>query len=290
MFNIPFVFRGGFNSNNPAPIYGTAEAILWVDSQQYVYSDNGVTPAVYGQDVKQWNDLTIYHNNVTGATSFIPMFSGSSFSPSGSSATFPYLQFNELHQDSLDAPKSNSLMTMTSGFTLFFVMRKNNTGAWSPGPNPIVEWNDSWSTPTEGFGVDGNSSPTTLDCWYYSNAAEQITISIPWGSGGINASNYYYYTVRMSADTSASTGTCIFNGYAGSTLKDTVTNTTGNTYMKKPTTSTAKFSIASGYQSGSRVQTSEIDVAEVILYNGALSDAQLTSVWNYFKTKYGFTT
>lgn len=290
MFNIPFVFRGGLITSAPIPQFGSAEAIVWLDSTQYVYQDNGVTPAPFGVDVKQWNDLTVYKNNVTGSTNFIPLYSGSTFSPSGSTAVFPYLEFNELHEDDLAAPKSDSLMSTTSGFTLFFIIKKNNTGAWSPGSNPIVQWNDSWTTPIEGFGVDGNSSPTALDCWYYSNAAQKITVSIPWGSGGIDEESFYYYTVRMSADTSATTGTCVVNAYAGTTLKDTVTNTTGNTYMKKPTTNTVKFSVASGFNSGTRIQTSEIDVVEIILYNGALSNSDLQSVWDYFKTKYGFTT
>ena len=286
MFNIPFVFRGANTASGVPPLIGNAEAIVWLDAAQLVYKDNGVTPAVYGDDIKQWNDLTSYKNNVTGTTNFIPMYSGITFTPSGSTSIFPYVQFNELHEDNLSAAKSNSLMTMTSGFTLFFVIRRNTTGAWSPGANPVIQWNDSWTTPTEGFGVDGDSVPNNLDCFYYSNSAVKTVISIPWGSGGNNEENFYYYTVRFSANTALGTG--VINGYSGKVLKDTASNTVGNVFMKKPTTNTVKFSIASGFDNGVRTQTSELDVTEVILYNDALDNSGLQVVWNYLITKYGF--
>lgn len=143
MFNIPFIYRGGFDGGDPLPLYGTAEAIIWLDADQYVYKDYGVTSASFGNDVFQWNDLTSYRNNVTGSTTETPLYSGITFAPSGSTSVFPYIEFNETNQDYLAVKSSASLQSISSGYTLFFVMRKNATGTWSPGDNPIIEWNDS---------------------------------------------------------------------------------------------------------------------------------------------------
>ena len=54
--------------------------------------------------------------------------------------------------------------------------------------------------------------------------------------------------------------------------------------------SNTKLNIAGGFNGTTFAQASAIDVAEVLIYDGAVPNAGLTTVWNYFKTKYGFTT
>jgi hypothetical protein len=82
-------------------------------------------------------------------------------------------------------------------------------------------------------------------------------------------------------------GTC--TGYAGATLKSTAIAGGGNKKMM-PVSSTAKLYIAGGYNGSTYAQASAIDVAEVLIYDGAVPNAGLITVWNYFKSKYGFTT
>lgn len=283
MFNIPFIFRDGYIGGSVLPIFGDAKAIVWLDAQKSVYSDYGLTPAGSGSEIKQWNDQTSYANNVTGQTSDTPNYGSISFSPSGSTALFPYVEFNETDNDFL-ATKINppSLTAITSGFTLFMVMRRNPGGAWSPGDNPIVEWNASWTSSDEGFGIDGDSTPSVLQCWYENNSINRTSIDIPWGSGGIDSTKFYYYTYRMSA------GTC--TGYVGQTLKAGPTLAIGsNKTMRTPNpVNKPKLYICSGFDGTTFKQSSMIDMTELIIYNNALSDSNMSSVWKYLRQKYGF--
>ena len=82
-----------------------------------------------------------------------------------------------------------------------------------------------------------------------------------------------------------SAGTC--TGYVGSTLKDTKIAVGFNKTMKA-VSSNGKFSIAGGYNGATFAQATAIDVAEVLLYDGAVPNSGLVTVWNYFKSKYGF--
>jgi hypothetical protein len=55
-----------------------------------------------------------------------------------------------------------------------------------------------------------------------------------------------------------------------------------------PVSSNAKFNIAACFDETIYKQGAPIDVAEVLVYDGAVPDSGLITVWNYFKSKYGF--
>jgi hypothetical protein len=280
MFNIPFNFREGYSSGDPIPVFGSARAILWVDSLKGVFNGLPYSGATLNNtDIRLWQDQTIYGNNVTATTINSPSYSATTFAPYGTSANFPFIQFNDSNGEYMAAPNSPSLQGITSGFTVFIVMRKNPLRTWSSG-NPIIEYNASWTNESEGFGIDGDSGPNFMDMWYSNRAFVPTRISVPWGSGGIDDEKFFYYTYRMSG------GTC--TGYAGATLKDTAIAVGGNKLMQ-PVSSSAKFNIAGGFDGLTYKQSSAIDVAEVLVYDGAVPNAGLVTVWNYFKTKYGFT-
>jgi len=279
MFNIPFNYREGYSSGDPIPVFGTVKAILWVDSLKGVFNGLPYSAAtINNTDIRLWKDQTIYANNLTAATTNSPTYSAATFAPSGTSSTFPYLNFNDVNSEYLAAPNSASLQGISSGFTVFFVMRKNPLRVWSSG-NPIIEYNAAWTFESEGFGVDADSSPTSMDLWYANNSFNTTTIQIPWGSQNIDDEKFYYYTYRMSGGT--------VNGYVGQTLKAT-TVAVGADKKMKAVSSTAKFSVAGGFNGTTFAQASSIDVAEVLVYDGAVPDSGMVTVWNYFKSKYGF--
>ena len=289
MFNIPFVYRGAGVGGDALPSYGNAQAILWVDASQSIYKDYGITPATMNSNVFQWNDLTVYGNNLSGTTgtsygtsSGVPVLSAQTFSPSGSSAAFNYIEFNDSQKDYLvrnNNQKINGFTGITSGFTIFWVFKRNVSRIWSSG-DPIIQYNDSWFAENSGFGIDGDSSPTVLNLWYANKSVNTTTISIPWGSGGISDTSFFYYTYRMSG------GTC--TGYVGEKLKAGPTTAIGSNKEMQQPGSQAILSIASSFNSNAYAQSSPIDVAEAIVYNGALTDSQLTAVWGYLRQKYGF--
>ena len=279
MFNIPFNFREGYSSGDPIPVFGSARAILWVDSLKGVYNGLPYSAATLNNtDIRLWKDQTIYGNNLTATTTSSPTYSATTFAPSGTSSSFPFVRFNDVNSEYVNGPNSPSLQGISTGFTVFFVIRKNPARTWSSG-DPIIEYNASWTNTSEGFGIDGDSGPNFLDMWYANNSIQTTQISIPWGSGGVNDEQFYYYTYRMSA------GIC--TGYVGSTLKATSVAGGGDKRMKA-VSSNAKFNIAAGFDGSVYKQATPIDVAEVLVYDGAVPNAGLITVWNYFKSKYGF--
>jgi len=279
MFNIPFNYREGYSSGDPIPVFGNVRAILWVDSLKGVYNGLPYSAATLNNtDIRLWKDQTIYGNDLTATTTSSPTYSATTFAPSGTSSSFPFIRFNDVNSEYVNGPNSASLQGISTGFTVFFVIRKNPSRTWSSG-DPIIEYNASWTNETEGFGIDGDSGPNFLDMWYANNSILTTPISIPWGSAGVNDEHFYYYTYRMSG------GTC--TGYVGSTLKATAVATGGDKRMKA-VSSNAKFKIAAGFDGSVYKQATPVDVAEVLVYDGAVPNAGLITVWNYFKSKYGF--
>lgn len=279
MFNIPFIYRGGYDNSGSLPVFGSATPVLWVDASKSIYSDYGVTPATINSSVKQWNDQTVYHNNFTATTANAPIFSATTFSPSGSSSTIPYIEISDVNSEYIAANKSASLDSISSGFTIFLVFKKNPNRSWSSGA-PIIEYNSTWSAESEGFGLDGDSSPTSINFWYRNVSVNTTSILVPWGSSGVDANKFFYYTFRLSAGT--------MNGFVGQVLKSTFP-ASGSNKNVKPVSSTAKFYIGGGFNGDVFAQSSPIDVAEVIVYNGAVPTADLPSIWSYLRQKYGFT-
>lgn len=279
MFNIPFNFRGGLDSGDPIPNFGTAKVVFWINSQKNIYNGLPYSAATVGNtDIRLWQDQTVYANNMTATTANSPSFFSTSFAPSGSSASFPYIEVSDVKSEYMAAPLSPSLNAISSGITVFIVMRKNPTRAWSCG-NPIVEFNSDWTGSGEGFGIDADCGPAFMEMWYENVSVNPTRVSIPWGSGGVDINKFFYYTFRLSAGT--------MTGYVGGTLKQTVVATGSNRNMK-PVSAGTKLTIAGGFNGSTFVQSSPIDVAEVIIYDGAVPNSGLPSVWNYFKTKYGF--
>jgi hypothetical protein len=280
MFVVPFNYRGGLDSGDPIPTFGTAKAIFWVNSQKGIFNGFPYSAATIGNtDVRYWQDQTPYANHLSAATATSPSFSATTFSPSGSSASFPYIEVNDVHSEYMYANSSPSLLGISSGFTVFIVMRKNPTRIWSCG-NPIIEFNSDWAGSSEGFGIDADCTPSIMELWYENVSINPTSVSIPWGSNGVDINKFYYYTFRMSAGT--------MTGYVGSTLKNTSIASGGSKNMK-PVTAGTKLTIGGGFNGSTFAQSSPIDVAEVIIYDGAVPNSGLPSVWNYFKTKYGFT-
>ena len=280
MFNVPFNFREGYSSGDPIPVFGTAKAVFWVDALKGVYNGLPYVPAALNNtDIRFWQDQTIYGNHLTATTVSSPSYSTATFAPYGSSASYPFVQFNDGSSEYMSANNSASLQGISTGFTVFFVFRKNPLRTWSAG-DPIIEYNSAWSSSSEGFGIDGDAGPNFIDMWYYNQSFQRGLISVPWG-GTINDEKFFYYTFRMSNGT--------MDGYCGTTLYSTAVAVGGNKKMM-PVSSNTKLNIAGGFNGTTFAQASAIDVAEVLIYDGAVPNAGLTTVWNYFKTKYGFTT
>jgi hypothetical protein len=277
MFNIPFVYREGYSAGDPLPVFGAVDAVIWVDSLKQVYNGFPYSAATNGNtDIRLWQDRTIYGNDLTATTVNSPSYGTITFAPSGSSSSFPYIRFDDGDSEHMSAKLSSTLNAISTGFTLFFVFRKNTSTTWSSG-DPIIEFNAEWSAQNEGFGVDGYDSPTYMRFWFYNiNGSIKKYVDIDWGGNGIDEDAFFYYTFRMSAGT--------INGYIGNKLKAT----NSSTGSMKAVSSNAKFYVAGGFDGTVYKQSTPLDFAEILLYDGAVPDAGLTTVWNYFKQKYGF--
>lgn len=280
MFNIPFNYREGYSSGDPIPVFGTAKAIVWVESLKGVYNGLPYSSAtINNTNIRLWQDQTIYGNSFTATSVNSPSYSADTFSPYGSSSIFPYVQFNDVNSEYMAAANSPSLQAISTGFTVFLVVRKNPLRTWSSG-NPIIEYNAAWNAESEGFGIDGDAGPNFMEFWYYNQAFNPTIISVPWGTT-INDEKFYYYTYRMSGGT--------VSGYYGSQLYSQAVAVGSNKKMM-PVSSTAKLYLAGGFNGSTYAQASSVDIAEVLIYDGAVPNSGLVTVWNYFKSKYGFTT
>lgn len=286
MFNIPYVYRDGYNGGDPLPVFGSAKAILWVDSLKEVYNGLPYTAATNGNtDIRLWKDQSGYNNDLTASTSNSPTYSASSFSPLGSSSSFPYIRFTDANSEYLKRGLSTSVSNISTGFTIFIVFRKNPQRNWTSG-SAIFYYTSNWSANSDGIGIAADSSPTEIRCQYINaGGTPVITYINPWDPSVDEKFNYFTY--RMSAHTS--------NGHCRTYIGDTIDNTTNlsgtfDDQKVKPPSSLGILSIAGGFNNGIFAQGTPIDVAEVILYDGAIPDDGLTTVWNYFKQKYGFTT
>lgn len=282
MFNIPFNYRDGYNTGDPIPQFGVTRAIVWLDSLKGVYNGNPIVPAVLGNtDITLWKDQTEYKTDITGTTSSptdTPTYSATSLSPSGTNSPYPYIRFNKSNADALSIKSSEAtgLGSISSGLTVFFVIKRNTSSTWSSGA-PIIQYSTSWTSLSDGFGIDADATPTAIKFKYYTESSTTGEVTFPWVN--LNNVNFYYYSFRLSAGTITS--------YVGNQLINT-TVTTGSNKNMKPVSSLGKFAIASSFNSGIYSQTTPLDVTEVLIYNGAIPNAGMTTVWNYFKTKYGF--
>lgn len=146
--NIGALSAGSIGSAfSPTNIAGLS---LWFDANRSVFSDNGVTPAVNGDPVQQWNDLSASANNLTGSLTARPTYN------TNVQNGLPGITF-----DGINDTMVTSAMTLAQPLSVFAVM---NQKTWV----------------SNGGMFDGLSSDTML--LYQNNVTPQLRIYATQGS------------------------------------------------------------------------------------------------------------
>ncbi|HNF01768.1 MAG TPA: LamG domain-containing protein, partial [Ferruginibacter sp.] len=240
--------------------------ILWLKADAGAYSDAGITPAVNGQTVQQWNDQSGNANHAAQATAGLrPVFVTNVLNGQ------PALRFSThmLVTPSLD-------LTGTDKVDLYIVYKSSNlTGTWEA----IAEHGPDYNT-FKGFALfDNAQAPLTYRGMYPGHTGN-----------GYNTKNYpfkanVFKVVNSSFDRAA--------GVAGEVNlringKDCVLYEQSAPYNNDNSGNYDNRPLYIGNR-GNAVNSFPLvgDIAEIILYNRKLTPAEKISIENYLNSKYG---
>lgn len=255
------------------------DAIIYLDSRNGVYSNDGTIPANLGDDVYQWNDISLYNNNaIQTAAGDRPTYvsGGTCFGEQN------VLYFDRGENDFMSVTNDSSFDSLT-GLTLFMYFTKNDSQSW--GVNDVVtQYSDSDAT-FDGWGVDVQQYfGESYLRFVYNDPADPpsgynfLEIRTPFlDNGGPNECTLYTFRVGGSDGTQSTT----IEGWTGTSL-ERYSIGTGNGITYAPTTEPLSIG-------GSATSTlpSPVNFATYILYNGALTDEAIAEVQNYIISNIG---
>lgn len=240
--------------------------VLWLQADKGIYIDNGATPAVNGQWIQQWEDQSGSGNHFTQITlGRRPVFVTNVL------CSRPVIRFQIGRGTYLQSPfklsgaKSVFIVFVlpslsNSAGTLLSIKGNSNSyteivGTDFSGYNPVSYIADLPGSVSGGFTV--NSMGNTAA---FSNSGNMVTMVY---DGGTNTAASSYSAKYDAAATAVNTA----SGRFGRLLNDSTTI-------------------------GARAPQQNInyldgDIAEMIVYNRALSSAEISQVENYLSAKYG---
>jgi len=255
-----------------APIAGGTTPKEWFAADQQVYKDAGSTLCVDGDTVQQWNDLSGTGNNATQATS-------------GRRPTYHTNKLNGLPSITFTRSNTNYMNRAFTGdpLTVFVVLKAatlNNFQAF--------------------LGADeGNASPPAIGGYYFQvNGAQSFAFYRCTTTDTTVAGDFG----AVWGATNPSTGTpYIFKGWRSGTtigvLPQTQYSGPTSTYTTQWATSTSVHTlrtIAAPIVLGADVYSRAVvdhwdgEIYEVIIYDVALTDAEIAQVESYLWHKWGF--
>lgn len=251
-----FVPGVGFGQTGPGGVGNSSNNVLWLSADYGLYSDAGVTPATNGANVRQWNDRSGNNKHaVETDASHRPNYQVNQMNG------LPVLRFSGSADDRI----LSSGVTTNNRATVWVVARYFSL----PRDNPGL--------------LQGSSTPFTTD------AAEKSigmwissTSSRVWGrgveSGGLQRN------LPQNTSTSANATYAICNIYGTTTINQYVNGVTAGSVSYNGT-------LRDWSEVGIGRQGSESwdgDIAEVIVFNTALNEAQRIIIDNYLAAKYNF--
>lgn len=236
---------------------------LPVTANLYRWYDASVASSITssGGLVSQWNDLSGNAGHLTQATS--------TYQPTTGTTTQ-----NGKNVLACSVSKMINTISITSNsLTVFVVFNKASAGT---GNHTYTRWNSFWNTadPTGDYGnlngIMGYASSQNLGGGFapsfgaYRNNTDLASQSYSYGS--------YATAMRLN-------GTAVKTWYNGNTATGTTSSTSLNATRFTAFTASDQVSAnGDGFLNGW--------IAEIVIYNAALSDSDATTVLNYLKTKW----
>ena len=204
-----------------------------------------------GDDVTQWDDITGYGNNATAVSGNEPTFN--------SSGSYPVIDFANANSDFLKVTDDPSL-NPTAGLSMFVVGKYTASSAdWSPF---IVKIDNSSGPDGYGMGKNDNNDNTFSFVNTYNGGGR---VDYPNNSSGIVRLMEFDYD-KNSVSGRLNEGDLDNNNYT-----DNITSSTNNVYI-------GTLDGTQAYLDGS--------IAEIVLLNRGVNDAERIIVSNYLHGKY----
>lgn len=248
-----------YSQNGPAGIGSSASNVLWLMANSGVFSDAGITPAINGNNVQQWNDVS--GNAVPtsqGTVSRRPNYVTNVLNG------LPVLRYTSANNDLLTAVGMG-----TANLASVWVVAAYSS---LPNPNPgLIQ-----ATPS-GLSASTNAGDKAIGIWVDSGAGTEV-----WGRGiqSNNAQRNISQVTTLNVNTFYSIGTIYrsnrIDQYVNSAAAGN--NTAHNGTLKSWTDASI------GMQGN---ESWNGDIAEVIFFNAELNEAQRRIVDNYLSAKYG---
>lgn len=246
------------SQNGPGGVGSSATNVLWLMANSGVFSDAGITPAVNGSNVQQWNDLS--GNAVP--TSQTTASRRPNYTTNVVNA-LPVLRYTSANNDLLTAVGMS-----TANLASVWVVAAYSS---LPNPNPgLIQASPS------GLSASTNANDKAIGVWVNSGAGTQV-----WGRGiqSNNAQRNISQVTTLNANTFYSIGTI----YRSTRIDQYVNSSAAGNNTAHDGTLKSWTDASIGMQGN---ESWNGDIAEVIFFNTELNEAQRRIVDNYLSAKY----
>lgn len=258
LFFVAFILGGARAQTGPGGVGNSSTNVLWLSGDNGVFSDAGVTPAANTNNVRQWNDRSGNAGHAIQATvgqrpNYIV----------GALNGYPVLRYTAANND-----RMLSTGLGTANVASVFVLGRYTS---LPSPNPGL----LQGTPA-GNGYTADAAQKSIGMWVASGSSRL------WGRG-VQSDGTQRNISEVT--TLATNTTYVFNSmYNGSVIQQYVNNgASGSVAYNGTLRSWTDMSI--GCQHGNESWNG--DIAEVLVYNVAVNEAQRIIIANYLAAKYG---
>lgn len=252
---IVFNFKINLGQTGPAGVETSTKNVLWLKADAGTFSDLGITPTSNGTTVRQWNDQSGNTKNAIQNTAAArPTYETNIFNG------LPALKFDGSGDGIL-----SSAITISNTATFFVVHRYISL----PFPNPGL----LQGSPT-GLGFSTTPSDKSLGMWVNSST-QRI-----WGRG--TQTNNTTRNITQVTTLATNTTYISANRYDGTNINQYVNNAISGT-VTYDNTLKSWTDIAIGTQG---TETWNGHIAEVVVFNKSLNEAQRHIVDNYLSSKY----
>lgn len=248
---------GAFAQTGPAGIMGPADNSLWLRADRATYRDAGVTEAIQGENVQQWNDLSGNGRHALQATAgYRPDYVKNAVNG------LPALRFISANADKLVSTGLDN----ASQASVWVVAQYSTLPSANPG---LIQG------ATTGNALSSEPGNKNLGMWV--SSAGQV-----WGRG--IQSNGTTRNVPATTSLTANTWYVLNANYYGTSITQYVNNAAAGAVTYDATLKPWP-DVAVGVQAGSEGWNGHI--AEVIIFKAGLNRAQRIILGNHLSAKYG---
>lgn len=244
----------------PGGVGSSSNNVLWLSADHGTFSNAGSTPATNGQNVQQWNDRSgngRHADQVTAGNR--PNWHSNQLNG------HPVMRYTAANNDRMQATG----VSWANRASVWVVARHNGLPSNNPGLLQGAATGNAYANPPADKNIGLWVSSTTSQVWGRGIQSDGTQRNVTMATALNNGQAYVINTMYRAA----SIDQYVNHGAAGSVA----TNGTLRSWTD----------MAIGCQAGNESWNG--DIAEVVVYNEAVNDAQRIIIANYLSAKYGLT-